>query len=307
MKKLAFVIANTGLGDSIAISGLVRYLATKYEKVFTTCIIEFYEQIKLFYTEKNIIIYPLNTGTYNTEPYEFTKYMLSFRNIYDLYPVGNYNSVMVDNDKYIKKTFSGEIKKIIQNYPVSYYEDANIPPDYMTKYFKVTYPKEILNLYEELLTKYQKYRVVHVNGSNANVNPVGDWQHYDPNNMLTINVNENIYPVGHEYYDICNKFIKFPSIIYYAKLLENATELFLIDSCIHALALLVDISKANKKYCYKRESRFDYGVPNKFQYFNLIFKVPEEKLEEYRKNGMYKVIEHNDMLEVIKHNELAQA
>ena len=286
----AFVIANTGLGDSIAISGLVRYLATKYEIVFVTCIIEFYEQIKLFYTEKNIIVYPLNTGKYNMEPYEFTKIMLQLKNVYDLYPVGNYNSTFIDNDNYIKKTFQGETKKIISNYPKSYYEDAGVPTEYMSEYFKVNYPENILNIYEDLFRNYSEYRVVHIHGSNARVNPE-EWKHYDPNNMLTINLNKNIYPRDHKYYDICEKFVNFPSIIYYAKLLENATELFLIDSCIHALALLVNINKARVRFCYKRESRFEYGIPDKFRYFNLIFRVPDEKLEEYRKSKQFKVVD----------------
>ena len=87
--KCAFLIGNAGLGDSIVLSGMVNYLATKYQKVYVACIIEFYEQIKLFYNNENIILYPVNK-LYPSNMFEFSNIMWDFRFVYDIYYLGNY-------------------------------------------------------------------------------------------------------------------------------------------------------------------------------------------------------------------------
>ena len=268
-QKIAFLIGNSGLGDSIVLSGMVNYLATIYDKVYVACILEFCEQIKLFYTNPKIIIYPIDE-LYPTHMYEFSALMWDFRYIYDLYYVGNYGAIKIEFSNYTKTLRDGSTKKIITNYPTSYYNDVCIPFEYMTKYFTVSYPHDVIGKYEDLLCNYPKYRVLHQIGSNASVNALKQ-QSINIDDMLTIDVNTNLYPIGHKYYDICEKFVNLRSIIYYARLLENASELYLIDSCIHALALIVDISKASPRICYQRESRFDYGIPNKFKYYHLVF------------------------------------
>lgn len=290
----AFLIYNSGLGDTIALNGMVHYLASKYKTVFITCIREFYDQIKLFYPNKNIIVFPIDDKM-PINMYEFASMMWEFRNIYDLYYIGNYGAIKIDNTTYTKTMRDGSVRKIITNYPLSYYTDfieqlkVTMPTDYanlkvasgqyndidisryiMTKYFAVTYPIEITNRYDELLATFPKYRVIHQVGSNASVDIINQ-QHMDINAVLTIDVNKNLYHKTHKFHAISEKFVNLPSMIYYAKLLENASELYLIDSCIHALALVVDIRKAHPRICYRRESRFTYGIPDKFEYFQLVF------------------------------------
>lgn len=291
LKTDAFVIANTGLGDSISIIGLVNYLSTIYKRIFVTCIIEFYEHVKTFYDNPKIIVYPINKDG-PMEPYEFTTLMQELHHIYDLYPIGNYGAIRIDMKKYIKTMKDGSIRKIISKYPTSYYSDANVPIECLTKYFSIKYPQDILDMYDELLSQYPIYRVVHQNGSNAEID-VRNFHKFDINTILTIDVNKNLYKKGHAFYDISQKFINLRSVIYYGKLLENASELYLIDSCIHALALVVDISKATTRICYKREARFNYGIPNKFQYCQLIFRVPDIMLEKHGVEGMHKNITKN--------------
>jgi hypothetical protein len=243
----AFVVANSGLGDTIVLSGMVNFLATKYKIVYVACIAEFYEQIKLFYSNKNIIPYPVDVF-YKSNIHEFSKLIFYFRVIYDIYYVGNYGAVETDIVKYTKLLHDGTTKKIITNYPVSYYDDVDIPIEYMTKYFSVCYPEDVLEKYEELNNNYTKYRVIHQIGSNASVDVIKQSK-LDIDDMLTIDINKNLYCANHAYYNICEKFVNLKSVIFYAKLLENASELYLIDSCIHALALIVDISKENHDLC----------------------------------------------------------
>lgn len=275
-QKIAFIIGNTGLGDSIVLSGMVNYLASTYDIVYVACIIEFYEQLKLFYPNPKIIIYPINS-LYPSHMYDFSAIMWEFRYIYDLYYIGNYGAIKIDNSNYTKTLRDGTVKKIITNYPTSYYDDVGIPIECMTKYFSVSYPQEIIDNYEDLLCNYPKYRILHQIGSNASVDALTQ-RSIDINDMLTIDVNKNLYPKGHKFHEICEKFVNLKSVIYYARLLENASELYLIDSCIHALALVVDVNKASPRICFQRESRFEYGIPNKFKYCQLVFYMEGEKI-----------------------------
>lgn len=268
MKKYAYIVANDGLGDSIAIIGMVNFLATKYEKVYVTCLNKYYQQITKFYDNPKIIVEPYNRCS-NIDLYKYSRMLMQFQKIYDIYMIGNYGAVSVDMEKYIKQMPDGSVRRIITNYPTSYYSDVNIPIEYMTKYFHINYPKEILEIYDELLNNYPTYTVVHQNGSNSTIEIIKH-NNLDIENTLTIDVNKNLYPKGHKFYDICQKFINLPVVLYYGKLLENATSIYVIDSSIHVLALIVNIEKATTRICYSRTPLFAYGIPNKFTYYNII-------------------------------------
>ena len=272
-KKIAHVIGNQGLGDTITYIGMVNYLSCKHDKIFVACIKKFYNQIRLFFTKPNIIVYPIDE-VIETNMYDYAKMMKGLRHIYDIYSFGNYDGIRVDNNRYMKLMENGSERKVITNYPTSYYSDVNIPLDVMTKYFSVVYPTDIMGVYDELLgnSDYQKYRVIHQVGSNARIDIIY-LAGLNIEETLTIDVNTNLYPISHKFHNIASKFVNLRSVVYYAKLLENANELYLIDSCIHALALVVDVSKASPRICYKRESRFNYGIPDKFVYSQIVFHI----------------------------------
>lgn len=268
MKETAMVIGNGGLGDMITCIGMVNYIATKYKHVIVACMKHVKEQASVFYTGKNIILYPING--YDKTIMRIFDVMMRQHNVYDIYAYGHYGAHYVDYKGYTKQIYIGTelVKKpIIHDYPISYYEDVNMPIDYMTKYFKVDYPKEIISLYDELLPNYPNYIVIHHMSSNTGFDIV-KFNSIDIEKNLVIDVNNNLYPNDHKYYDIAQKFINLSSAIYYAKLVENAGALYLMDSCIHAICLVADVSKANPKICYQREYRTKYGL-DKFKYLLL--------------------------------------
>lgn len=275
---VALIIGNAGLGDSITLIGMTNYIATYYKHVFFSTTKKYYEIVKLFFTNPKIIAYAIDEHfgeNFFTFDWSMRKYNEIY-DVYDIYALGHFGSISIDTDTYCKKMSDGTKRKIIQNYPVSYYSDVNIPIEFMSKYFSVQYPTHISDLYKELLNTYPKYRVIHQNGSTGIINLL-EQLCLDPEDMLTIDVNKNLYPDGHRYHNICEKFVNFPSIVYYAKLLENANELYLMDSCLHALGLVVDISKACPRICVKRTPVFDYGIPNKFQYLIIIYSTDDIK------------------------------
>jgi len=268
MKKFAYVVANDGLGDSISIIGMVNYLATKYERVYVTCLNKYYKQMTHFYDDPKIILEPYNRKSM-IDLYKYSKIINQFKTLYDIYMLGNYGAVAIDMEKYIKQMPDGSIRRIITDYPTSYYSDVDIPLEYMTKYFKINYSDEILKIYDELLTNYPEYIVVHQTGSNATIDII-KYNNLNIDETLTIDVNRNLYPKEHKFHSICEKFINLSVILYYGKLLENATGIYVIDSSIHILALIVNIEKAKTRICYSRNPLVAYGIPNKFFYYNII-------------------------------------
>jgi len=264
----AFLIGNGGLGDMVSCSGIANYLATIYENVLIACMNNNYEQACRMYYKKNIIIYPINREDTNMGMYKFSHMMITY-GVYDVYAIGNYGAEIVDPTKYIKYFTDGTERRVISNYPASYYFDAGLPFEYASKYFHVEYPENIEKYYTELFALNTPYIILHTDGSNSIINP-HKYDVIDVENNIIIDVNFNFYKKGHKYYNIAQKFINLQSILYYVKLLENANEFYLIDSCIHAMCLVIDISKVKKKVCYQRESRFNYYFKN-ITYYKLIF------------------------------------
>lgn len=265
--KTAIVIGNGGIGDHITYIGMVNYLSIQYQFVIVACGNDHYEQVRSFFYNKNIIIHCVNGIIPQINHTLYRQMMEMLGSLYDIYAFGHHQTNNQNLMKFTKLMSDMTTRKIIYDYPISYYDDVNIPIDYMTKYFKVNYPDVILKNYEELFMNNKTYIVCHQNSSQLSIDIIKQ-QHIDIDKILVIDVNKNLYTKNHKFHGIAEKFINLPSVTYYAKLLENASELYLMDSCIHALALVVDISHAKKCICYKRESRFSYAF-NKFTYLEL--------------------------------------
>ena len=270
MFNIACVIGNGGMGDLITYIGMINYLATKYNSVIVACMKMYYVQFKYFFANPKIILYPINA--YDNTTMEQFDHMMRINRMYDIYAFGHYGYKYVDYHKFRKILPNDKCVPVIYDYPISYYNDVNIPISYMKDYFTVSYTSDILELYQELNNKYPKYIVVHQIGSNQSFDIV-KYNNLDLNKILTIDVNKNLYDKKHKYYKIAEKFVNIKSVIFYAKLVENASALYLIDSCIHALALVVNVDNASPKICYQRETRFTYGF-NKFEYYLLENGIP---------------------------------
>lgn len=264
MKSTAIVICNDGIGDKITIIGLVNFLGKKYKHVIIACQHKTRNALKHFYAGENIILYPIK----DTEFYEFYHLMKSV-NMYDVFACGNYGANVIHIDNYTKLMSDGEQRKIISNYPCSYYEDCGIPISTMTEYFCVSYPKEIIAIYDTLFSLKEPFQVIHQESSQVNINII-EFCDINIDDMLTIDVNKNLYTKNHKYYNVANLFVNLPSVTYYTKLLETCKNIYIIDSCIHALCLVIDVTKVETKICYVREHRFKYAF-NKFKYYQLIF------------------------------------
>lgn len=250
----AIVIGNGGLGDMVTYVGMVNYLSTIYDKVIVSCQEKYAEHARKMYYKSNIALYTFQ-NEYKTMHYLYND--IIHRDIYDVYAFGNYGAKKLDIDAYKKLMHDDTIKNIIEAYPISYYNDVDIPFKYAWEYFKVVYPLEIESKYKELFELNVPYIVTHTISSNAHID-IFELRHLDKEQYLIIDINKNHYDKEHKFHDIAEKFINLPCITYYQKLIMNSHELYLIDSCLFALALITDISKVSKRECFKRESRFSF-------------------------------------------------
>jgi hypothetical protein len=284
-KNDALFIGNEGLGDMIACIGMVNFLSSKYQTVTVACIKNNYNQAKTFYTNPKIKIHVID----EKEPISMIQFDMSMRNSqqYDVYAIGHYGAQQLNLQQFLKMDMNGNIKPIIYDYPLSYYEDIQMPIEYMSKYLNIVYPKKINKLYNELFNSYKDYIVVHQIGSDTMVNLI-KMNNININKILVIDVNKNLYEKNHKFYQIANKFINLPSILYYGKLLSNAKELYLIDSCIHVLALTQDLSKVKIKNCYQRAYHVKYGLDT-FEYFLILFNTVVKAQVPLDIKNMFKV------------------
>jgi hypothetical protein len=74
---------------------------------------------------------------------------------------------------------------------------------------------------------------------------------WDKDNILTIDPNQNMYAVGHIWYDLAETFVNQP-FIDYVEVMKNATEIHTVDSSFYCLACYLPL-KADIRQCYSRE------------------------------------------------------
>lgn len=271
-KKHAFILRNMGIGDMIVTTGLVEYVSKFYESVMVLCRSEFVQFLYRFHHHNNKIkhyTFDKNFADKSGVGWAFPKENVDIlRKTHDIIAIGHYSA-------------TGNISV----FPSSYYDDAGIPFEFMKTYVKivpyidgmnedtvngVVIPKEIMDIYKELFFTHEKYIVVHQEGSTCNMNLIQKCM-IDINDMLVIDVNKNVYPNDHKWHNIAEKFVNFDNPMWYKLLLENAYGLCLVDSCIHALSYLCDISKVKQKVCYSRAEAFPY-VDAGFKYIQTYVK-----------------------------------
>lgn len=258
-KKHAFVLCNMGIGDMIVTTGLREYVSKFYDTVTVLCRQEYIPFLYRFHQGNDKIkhhVYDCNFARKNGIGWSFPKEIIdAYRKTHDIIALGHYST-------------TGHISM----YPVSYYDDAGIPYEFIKTYVPiipytegidtehtkcVIIPKEIMAIYNELFDTHKKYVVVHQTGSTCDMDLTKKCM-IDLDDMLVIDLNKNLYPKEHKWYNIAEKFIDFDNPMWYKLLLENATGICLVDSCIHALSYLCDLSNVKQKICYSRAEAFPY-------------------------------------------------
>lgn len=241
--KNVFFLCNMGIGDMIVTTGIIEFLTTIYDTVTVVCRNEYVKYLYSFHNNNDkikILIY--NDKYSDVVKWSFSNKLLNeIGKIMDIYAIGHHSKT-----------------KILSIYPNSYYDQCGLPLSFMKDYVHINIPKNIRDIYTELFEKYLKYIVVHQQGSTCNLDLVNKYN-ININDILTIDVNRNLYDKNHEFHTISNKFVDLENPMWYSLLLENAHEIYVVDSCIHAFTYLLDLSRVSKKVCVIREYGFKYA------------------------------------------------
>lgn len=250
-KKNAFFICNMGIGDMIVTAGIIEYLSTVYDIVIVVCRTEHIKYLRFFHhNNEKIRVHVYKMSYMSNGLWTFPKEIISsYEKNADIYSAGQYSP-------------SGKMLL----FPNSFYTDCNIPLKNITKNINVTAPQNIQNDVH-LLQSFGHYIVVQQQCSTGFINLINRFK-IDIDALPVIDVNNNLYTPNHKFYDIANKFINLENPLWYSYLLKNATEIYLVDSCIHALTFLLDLSHVKIKVCASRAYDMKY-LKHNFDYVQL--------------------------------------
>lgn len=244
--KECLVSSHCGLGDSINMIPAVRYLLTKYDKIYLTVKNIFLENIKLFYNDvlDKVSLIPLNSPP--LEYHELSNLLLKYNNI-DMYIGG------LHFDRLGKGLSSIHYPNIY--IPRGFYNDMNL--SYEELYLSKKWFIYSSFVDKNILEKCKKYNIIfiHKETSTHNTSLIYDKikDKINLNETLIIDESTNYYDINmnSEKYELAQYFIKKP-IIYYIEILKEAKEIYITDSCFSCLCLQLPNLNAQIKEIYLR-------------------------------------------------------
>ena len=231
-KKRAFVYTHLGLGDMYWMNGAVRYLSTAYDEVHVVCKKKYESNaaamyaddpcIKLFLIDDDVDLHPWPSKRHFFTEQGFTVYSCGF--------------------------FAQKPERVIYELPHSFYDDMGIPREIRTSYFHVPRTETAEALADAF--KGRPYVLVHQQSSVQTL-PVVEKLRAAGETRLIVDLNRNQVdaatdPTGHALAELAvNK-----PLVDYTYLMENAEELWMIESSIYCLASHLDLSRVKRRVCF---------------------------------------------------------
>lgn len=225
-KTQAFFYGHLGLGDMFWMNGAVRYLATAYDEVNVVCKKNNEVAVKLMYSDNPCIkLFIVNDDIVN-----FPNYIQELqKNGYDTYSCG----LLKANPK-------------LYEFPLSFYDDINMPRHYRTTFFYIPDFNEGQELLEKIQKVSKEYILIHQQASHKTIDIFSHLTHLT---IPILDINKNHYEPGHKFYEVAQLVVNQP-MPYYKQLIENAKEIYCIESSFYCLASHLDLSKVEKKVCF---------------------------------------------------------
>lgn len=247
--KHAFVLSHLGLGDCICMNGLVRYLATKYDKVTVACEDYYESNIKLMYKDdKSIELYPVKKDYGISVNFGFDK--------------NKFESITKDADIFMAGYHISNHSPFT-DLPFNFYDDMKVDRDVFWHYNHVPNIPTEKDLYLKLIKKYDKpYIFMHSTTSKGvcfTLNEAEKNFKFNHNEILVIDPCKNFYKKGHKYFEIAEELVKH-SLYFYKNVIENASKIIMSDSsffcfsiCLKTQAQIINL-KARDKSNYNLEN-----------------------------------------------------
>ena len=229
-KKKAFFYGHLGLGDMFWMCGAVRYLATCYDEVVVVCKEKYIKNVQQMYADDPTIkLFPVIDDSV-IQPFQAAAKPNIESNLgMEVFACGYHSA----NPR-------------IYEFPHCFYDDLKLPREIRTTYFYVPTTETAVALYNDV--RPFKYFVVHQESQNKKL-PIWDSLFKQRPDVLILDLNKNHYEPAHQYYYKANLVVNKP-LLDYKILLENASEIHLLESSVYCFASHLDLSKVNVKMCY---------------------------------------------------------
>lgn len=253
----AFVLTHLDLGDNISSIGLVRYLSTCFDQIIVVCKCENYENLELIYQDDpDIQLYSVNSDhdisvSFGCDIHLFQKITEGCKVI----TTGYHNDTLFD----------------VNCSPLSFYKQIDLGDDIFWDYFHIPEKKEYVELYNHV--KDIDYAFIHDQSScglNFSIDDIEKKMQINRDQILFINPNYNCYDCKHPFYELANKFIKYP-LPYYMEIIKKSNYNIVCDSSFFCMAINLEIQHDNN-YLYSDNDYdflFENAIPNKKKFINL--------------------------------------
>jgi Family of unknown function (DUF6165) len=225
--KRAFVYTHLGLGDMYWMNGAIRYLATAFDKVMVVCKAKYEANVRLMYNDDpNIEFFVVNDDFH----FQSTKQRIEAQG-FTVFSCGQHTA----NPR-------------IYDFPLSFYDDLQLPRDIRTRYFHIPTHQEAIDLHAKVFRVSPTYIVVHEQ-SQFKTMPI--WEHVNKtkSEYAILDLNKNHYEPGHPFYEIAQAVVNQP-LAHYKKLAEGASEIHLLESSVYCMISHLDLSNVKVKVCY---------------------------------------------------------
>jgi GNAT superfamily N-acetyltransferase len=250
--KKAFLLTHLGLGDLICNIGAIRYLSTLYDEVKVVVKRKDYKNIQLLLCDdKSISFYILESNDSGElsmlegAPYEVWANATEGNTCY---LSGFYSETNTPND-------------IL---PFNFYIDYNINTEIFWTYFFVPTLSESNDLFAKVKDiKYVFMHAIASSGKVFSVEKIEGMLNISKDSILILNPNENMYPVGHPFYELANEMVNHP-LAYYKTTIENASIIVCCDSSFFCLSMNLALN-AEKCYYISRDTRRYEHIWNEFK------------------------------------------
>jgi hypothetical protein len=230
-KKKLFFYGHLGLGDMFWLCGAVRYFATCYDEVAVVCKEKYAKNVQLMYQDDPTIK------------------LCVIKDDYELYPFQQQKRKEIENLGFTVKAcgIHSENPRIYE-FPHCFYDDLKLDREIRKTYFYVPSLPESQDLVKEVKATASTYIVVHQQSQKKEM-PIWAKVQRDHPDTLVLDINTNRYPEGHLFHAVAAKVVGQP-LLYYKDLLEQASEIHLLESSLYCLATHLDLSHVQVKHCY---------------------------------------------------------
>ena len=230
-KKKLFFYGHLGMGDMFWLCGAVRYFSTAYDEVVVVCKQKYETNVRAMYSDDPTISLFVIEDDYILYPFQQVKRNAIEQSGYEVKACGQHSE-----------------RPVLYEFPYSFYDDIQVPRSARVTYFYIPSLSESDSLWQTVVAYRKDYIMVHQKSSQKEM-PIWDALYAKDPTRLILDVNTNHYHSCHPFYAIAEK-VKNQPLLHYKSLLENASEIHLLESSLYCMASHLDLSKVGIKKCY---------------------------------------------------------